>query len=119
MPTRSKWSNEDMWREVVRLKKGGLSYQKICARLSNPQTMKQFGIEEVPSEDTDRKQTRRRLSAESEADISGISKATAVPEDPTLAQQSGHLDGLRNAAKTLEAQVRAPLIQLVRLVNSD
>lgn len=62
MARRSKWPNQEMWDQAVQWKRGGLSYTSICGQLAKPENMKRFGLKEVPSEDTVRRQVTRHLS---------------------------------------------------------
>jgi hypothetical protein len=55
-----------MWQQCVVWKKGGLTYGQVCGRLSTPENMRRFGIEEVPSEDTVRREVTQRIAAEAE-----------------------------------------------------
>jgi hypothetical protein len=58
MPRGKKWPNEEMWQQCVVWGKGGLTYNLICARLSSSENMLRFGLEEVPSEDTVRREVK-------------------------------------------------------------
>lgn len=60
MPRKSKWDgNDEMWEWVAALHRGGVSYADIHARLSTKEKAR-FALEEVPSPDTLRYQTKRR-----------------------------------------------------------
>ena len=61
MARRSKWPNEEMWQQAAEWRAGGLTASQICGRLSRPENMKRFGLAEVPSEDTVRREVNRRL----------------------------------------------------------
>ena len=76
MPRRSKWPNKTMWRRGEELLKKGLSYRMIAGRLAS-----EFSLEEIPSEDTVRKQIRNLAS----------DPASSVKEesDPLLTTRSG------------------------------
>ena len=58
MPRASEWPNDEMWDRAVELRRKGLTYSSICGRLSN-----EFKLEQIPSEDTVRRQVTRRSVA--------------------------------------------------------
>ena len=65
MAGQTKWPNEHMWRQAVEWKHGGLTYNEICGRLAQSENMKRFGLEDVPSVDTVRREVKLRLAGES------------------------------------------------------
>ena len=58
MPKTTKWP-EAMWQEVLSLRKAGLTHAQVIKRLEEPDSMKRFGVRDVPSEATEVDQTFR------------------------------------------------------------
>lgn len=52
-----------MWEQVVKWRSGGSTYSQIHGRLSQPENMKRFDLEEVPSEETLRRRCTHRMAA--------------------------------------------------------
>lgn len=64
MPRFRKWPNEAMWDQCVQWRRGGLTFAEICARLSRSESLSQFSIENVPSQDTVRREVNKRIAVE-------------------------------------------------------
>lgn len=72
MVERSRWPNPKMWSQIVKWRMGGLKYPEIYARLSLSENKSRFGLEDVPSEDTIRKNVNKFLKSEKEIPISDL-----------------------------------------------
>jgi hypothetical protein len=103
-----KWPNQEMWRQVAEWRTGGLTYSQICGLLSSPENMKRFGLYEVPSEDTVRRDMQRRKDA-----TGPVRGRWEKEEDSYQAERSGHWPGLRQVAQELTNQLEVPLLQLL------
>lgn len=65
-----------MWQQAARWRKGGRSYSDICGQLSKPENMQRFGLSEVPSQDTVRREVTMRLAraegSPGQLDLTGV-----------------------------------------------
>lgn len=65
MTRRKKWENlEEMWEAAVRRVGGGASYRDIAGWLAKPEVMNHYSLVESPSEDTVRREVKKRLLSE-------------------------------------------------------
>ena len=82
MVGRSSWPNEEMWKQAVEWRKGGLTYNQIGGQLSKPENMRRFGLKVIPADDTIGRQVHRRIEATepSEPDGTSGSHPTSVTE---------------------------------------
>jgi len=99
MGRRGKWQNEEMWAQAVTWRKGGLTYRDIEARLDSPENMKRFGLEEVPSEDTVRRQVKKRMAGALLPDSGRLAREQAI---------ASHHDDLTRVAQSLCYNLQVP-----------
>ena len=107
MNFRSQWPNEKMWQRAVGLRQAGLTYSAIAGRLQ-----KEFELEDVPSEDTVRRQVNTRLAAAQDAPVGGD---IGPEEDPAQAERSDHWPALRKKALGIKYQLHVPVPELLGL----
>ena len=111
MGRQKKWPNPEMWDQAVLWKRGGLTYREICGRLAWPENMKRFRLEEVPYEDTVRREVSRRMAA---------GGAAPPHADGALQlEQSRHWRKMQGAARVIQRQLLAPAEQLLGLSRWD
>lgn len=107
MSFRSQWPNEQMWERAVGLRQAGLTYLEIAGRLA-----KEFELEDVPSDDTVRRQVSRRLAAAQDTPVAGD---TGLGEEPAQAERSNHWPALRKKALGIKYQLHVPVPELLGL----
>ena len=107
MSFRSQWPNEKMWQRAVELRQAGLTYLEIPGRLQT-----EFDLEDVPSEDTVRRQVSRRLAVAQDAPVA---RDIGPEEDPAQAERSDHWPALRKNALEIKYQLHVPVPELLGL----
>ena len=103
MANKSKWPNEEMWREVVTWRKGGVSFGNIVGRLAIPENMRKYGLEEIPSEETVRRQFHNRLSS----------------QPAPVQTRTNHIANMNWLCEQLLTEVHMPVLQVLRSLEKD